>query len=469
MCADASGDGCYKNIDIYQLFKDEVKPALGCTEVVAIGLATATAFEALNGSVPCFLKNKSNSVSRKLRFDQITKITVKLDRNVYKNAKSVAIPVSKSLVGKVLKGIEDAIILGLFCDINSLKKGNELEIFKFASVEALKKLDIVSKIPIHIKVVDKWTGKSDIYIEAKIEAVKANEKLFGKTLIRHRHSNITNISNDTGVLFRNTLKCFNHSEINKDLVLSLSLEDMITISENLPKRIKRVINKSIQVNMSLSRDGLNGKYGMNIGQSIHKLIRQKVLDNNIINQAKIQTAAACDARMGGSMKTAMSVGGAGNQGIMASIPIIVVAHNSGYDHKKLISALALSYLITIFSTHSSGELSASCGCGIKAGLGAAAGLTYYLGGKKEEIAAAINNMASTIPGMICDGAKSSCAMKLSSSTGIAIESSLLALNGIHAYEGIANYKVEKTILNIGKISNSQIFTDRILVETILAT
>jgi len=464
-----SDDGCcYKNINVAKLFRDEVKPALGCTEVGAIGLASAASFMAINGCIPSFLKEKNTGTRRDFNIKEIRKITVKLDRNVYKNAKSVSIPIKDTFRKMAPKGIKDAMVLGILCEIDKLRSGRELEIFNLITDTNIKNFERLSKVPVDIKIVDKWTGKSDIFINIRIEIVRKNTKYFGDVIIKHRHSNIAKISNDKGILFQNETKYLHNSNNKKEELLSLSISDLIKISENLPKSAKDIIKESIKLNTVLAEEGLANKYGLNIGKSLFDLVKANKLENSFINQAKIQTSAACDARMGGSMKPAMSVGGAGNQGIMASIPIIILAGKYGYNEDKLIKALSLSYLVTISSTYCSGELSASCGCGIKAGIGATAGITYYLGGSDIEVSSAINNMAATIPGMICDGAKSGCAMKLSSSTAIAIESSLLALNGTMIEdEGIIERKAEKTMQNIGKISNSQVFTDRVLVEKIL--
>ncbi|MDD3647623.1 MAG: L-serine ammonia-lyase, iron-sulfur-dependent, subunit alpha, partial [Candidatus Dojkabacteria bacterium] len=218
-----------------------------------------------------------------------------------------------------------------------------------------------------------------------------------------------------------------------------------------------------------AEEGLSGRYGLKVGKALGKFYRKGAFSNGLAAECKMYAAAACDARMGGARKAAMSTAQSGNQGISASIPIIITAKLTRYNKKRLIEALAISHMITSYIAYYSGNLSAMCGCSIKAGIGAAAGLTYYLGGSTDQIKNAIKNMSANITGMICDGAKEGCALKISASVGCAIESALLALEGIQvpSDNGIISSNAEKTLQNIGKVSDGMIGTDRVIVEDIL--
>jgi len=238
--------------------------------------------------------------------------------------------------------------------------------------------------------------------------------------------------------------------------------------KQLPWEVQNLIAEGVELNELLAEEGLKGNHGARLGIALQRLVASGAIKDDWITKAKVYTAAACDARMGGAMKAAMSTAGSGNQGIMATMPIIVAAHETGVDKKRLVEALAVAHLITSYAAYYSGELSASCGCGVKAGIGATAGLAYYFGGGEQEVGDAINNFAATVPGMVCDGAKPGCAFKLSSVVGISAESALLANQGVKVpHDGLVDQKPEQTMQNIGMIANGSVALDMILVKGIM--
>jgi L-cysteine desulfidase len=191
-----------------------------------------------------------------------------------------------------------------------------------------------------------------------------------------------------------------------------------------------------------------------------------LIENSLLSEVKIRTAAAGDARMGGSKLPVMTTSGSGNQGILALMPVAVIGERHGIDKRRICEAAMLSHLVTCFAASESGDLSAICGCSIKAGFGAAAGAAYILGGGINEINNSINILAANITGMICDGAKESCALKLLTAAGAATESAFMAMSGMKVSpdNGIIFAGAEETIKAIGEISLSMVPTDIEIVK-----
>lgn len=439
---------------ISQILRNHVKPSVGCTEPVAVALATSIAYHAIIGKVPKFIEIIKNVNSIRISPKNIEEITIDIDRNTYKNSLAVGIPGTPNL-----QGIYIAAALGVFCDPD-----RELTLFSDSngSKMSLAK-NLLEKNKVKINLMDNCGGQSDINIRAKIR-VEGNE---GEAWIQHDHSNITFIRRNNEVLFdkRDTSK--NH-KVSGDIkyIADMNISQLIYIVENLSEEDKAFINEGIEMNKKASEIGIRKKLGLKIGYTIQKLNEEKKLKDNEINLAKSKTAGAGDARMSGYSLPVMSSCGSGNQGIVAILPILAVAEKRGVDKKKLIRAVALSHLVTSYITYYSGYLSALCGCAIKAGIGATVGITYYLGGDIEKIGMAINNIAGNITGMICDGAKVGCAMKMATAAGVAVESGLLALEGIGIplNNGIVAKNPEDTLKNIGRISEGMISTDKSIVE-----
>ena len=456
---------------IVTLFREEVKPALGCTEVGAISLASSVAFMALNDKTPNYLSSSTNESQREVNVDDIKKITITLDRNVFKNANAVDVPVSSDYYSEPLNGIKDAVLAGLFCSADNIKnKESSLTILKnleVKNIDRIKKLK--DRLPIEIKV-SEGDNVPALFINVQITADKDGHQITGSSEIKNSHNNVTLLSNEQRDLYKNyeeTIMASGFKE--KDIVPELTIHDFIGICEQLPTDVITLIKQSITMNKELSEIGRTRQYGLGLSHILQDLVNKNVMSDDIFSKVKIATTSASDARMGGSDRPAMSVAGSGNQGIIASLPIITYAEKSAnYNEEKLIRALAFSYLLTIYSTRHSEDLSAFCGCGIKAGIGATGGLTYYLGGTESNIAYAINNMAATIPGMICDGAKGGCSQKLDIATVAVLQSSLIATNGYETHPGgIVDQAAEQTIKNIGLISRTLIDTDKKMVNDIL--
>ena len=220
------------------------------------------------------------------------------------------------------------------------------------------------------------------------------------------------------------------------------------------------------MNRAASNESMKGEYGHSVAQTVTNGSQQKVMGNTIFTRMLSVTAAACDARMAGAMFPVMSNSGSGNQGIAATLPVSVFAEETGKSEDELARALVLSHLMTIYIKQSLGRLSGLCGA-IVAATGSACGITYLMGGSRDQIAYSIKNMIGNITGMICDGAKPSCALKVSNGVSTATLSALMAMDNkvVTSIEGITDEDVNKTILNLTKIgSEGMNETDRMVLE-----
>ena len=425
-----------KMMKISEILGEQVRPSLGCTEPAAVALAASTAYHAL---------------SRPGK--DIEKILVSVDRNVYKNSLAVGIPGTHGLTG-----IYAAAALGAYCDpVLGLNLFSDSDERKLSLAKGLLKKD---KVDVEVK--DK-KGEPTISIKARVWAKGS----VGEAWIQYEHSNVTFIKRDDTVLYDKRKPRREHavSQGLKDLA-AISLSGIVHAVENLSREDKDLIRRGIEMNRKAAAAGLKTGAGLGIGHNIESFAAKNKPAGDEVTRAKVLTAAAGDAQMSGLDVQVMTSAGSGNQGIVAILPIVAVAEARRMDTEKLIRAAALSHLITAYITCHSGYLSAICGCGIKAGVGAAAGVTYYLGGGVKEVGMAVNNMAGNITGMICDGAKPGCSLKMATAAGCAVESALLAMKGVSVPpdNGIVGYKPEDTLKNIGLISKSTASMDEAIVK-----
>lgn len=468
------------HFDLTRFLKNNVKPALGCTEIVVIGLASALAYLTSKNQLPKFLEDPStkNPAKNQLPIDlnDLQSINIKLDRNVFKNAKAVAIPMPDELINDLETGIKFAAVLGLFCNLDQFNIDDVLTLFSKVDTKIANQAKKLSQqLKTNIEIVNNHSHSADLFVEVKLNFIQksnSSQQMFGLAKLEHDHSHITLLSNQDGVLYQANKQFIQNKNIDPDLetLAKLDLPTIVALCQNLPEEAKTLLKANIAMNLALAKKGLEGKHGLKLGASYQQLINNGQLSNDLINKVKVASASACDARMGGAMKPAMSTAGSGNQGITASIPVIVVAQENNYQEEKLLQALSLSHLITSYVAYYSGHLSALCGCAIKAGIGATAGIAYYLSnGDCQIIEGAIHNMIANLTGIICDGAKVGCALKLATASASATESALLAIRGVVVpnNNGILNEKIEQSLQHIGEISNSMVITDQIMVEKLM--
>ncbi|MBW2178288.1 MAG: serine dehydratase subunit alpha family protein, partial [Deltaproteobacteria bacterium] len=252
---------------------------------------------------------------------------------------------------------------------------------------------------------------------------------------------------------------------------SLSLAELLELVDDLDSEDLDFLEKGVQYNLRLAEYGLKHGSGLGIGKTLDRLVRQRMMKLDMGLSARMLTAAASDARMDGVKLPAMSSGGSGNHGLTATLPIWAVKDYVECDKKTALEAIGLSHIITAYVKAHTGRLSAVCGCSIAAGAGAAAGISYLLGGDVHHIAGAITNITEDLAGVICDGAKAGCSLKLATAAGTSVQAALFALQGVQvkATDGIISTSPEKTMENIGILSSQgMIETDRTILKIMLA-
>ncbi|ALG48186.1 serine dehydratase subunit alpha family protein [Clostridium perfringens] len=388
--------------------KKEVVPSEGCTEPIAIAYAASIAAEHLKG--------------------EIKEVNIYLSKNVIKNALGVGIPGTGGV------GIEIAAALG----ISIQKSYKKLTILSNFTEDELKKAkEIVDK---NIK--QKNTNKA-LYIEVEL----LSETSKSKVIIEDTHTNVTLIECDDEIIMDN------NSEVSEDLEEDYKLfkiADIYNFAKEADFDDIKFILESAKMNEKVSEEGLKGDYGLQVGSKIIQKGNFNLFSNDASNKIIAASAAASDARMDGCAMPIMTTAGSGNQGIACSIPVAQTARLLDKSEEELARALVLSNLVTIRIKKHMGRLSPLCGAGIAGATGASCGITYLLGGNLENINYCINNMISDLSGMICDGAKETCALKIATGTNAAIQCANLAINGISATanDGIVAKDVEETIESI---------------------
>ena len=406
---------------IVEILQAQVKPALGCTEPVAVALAASRANKELEGN--------------------IENIIVKVSPNIYKNGMRVGIPGTSEI------GIPFATALSLVCGDPDLG----LEVFDgvndefIAAAKALERRNIIS--------VDVESNKARFYIEATITTDQGT----ATCIIQDKHTNIVHVEKDGKIIFEKQTGVETSTPSNEKQAVNklgdLTLKQLREIIETIPYEKIKFLSEGPKLNLRMANVGLNEKPGLGIGAGLNALIKQGILENNLINNVRSYTAAATDARMAGIKLPVMSSAGSGNHGITAIVPPVIVCDHFGYDEEKLMRALAFSHLVTIYIKEFTGSLSPICGCAIAAGMGASAASAWLMGCSDEQIAGAIKNMSGDLAGMLCDGAKGGCALKLSTASGEAVLSAILAKQDIFISEpeGIVGKDAESTIRNLGKL------------------
>ena len=412
---------------IIDLIHREVVPAIGCTEPVAVAICTARATELL-GCLP-------------------EKINLNLSGNIIKNAMGVGIP------GTGMIGLPIAVALGALVG----KSEYGLEVLKDVTPEALEKgkqYIAEGRISIaHLK-----EAPSNLHIEVEVEA-DGNK---AKAIISGSHTNFVHLSRN-GEQLETASDSAEAHQTDDDIDLTAAMVWEFATSVPLDKI--GFILESGWMNRDAARLALKCDYGHGLG----KVIREqgiRFFGDTTIRHILAMTSAACDARMGGAQVPVMSNSGSGNQGITATLPVVCYAEDIGASDSQLTRALALSNLTSIYIKQSLGRLSALCGC-VVASTGASAGLVYLMGGGYDEVCSAIKNMVANLTGMICDGAKPACALKITSGVSTALMSAMLAMNGkcVTSQEGIVHDDIDQTVHNLTIIGREAMTeTDHLVLD-----
>ena len=413
---------------IIALIKREVVPAVGCTEPMAVALCVSRATEAL-GCRP-------------------EKITVLLSANILKNAMGVGIP------GTGMIGLPIAIALGALIG----KSEYQLEVLKDITPEALEQgKQYISEGRIDIQLKEDCCDK--LYVEAICEGGGHTTS----AIIQGSHTRFVRITRDDEVLLNEQA---GNSEGGDSDDIELKLRLVYDFAMQAPVDEIRFILETRDYNMKAAQESLKGNYGHCLGKTMDRPLSHGIFGNTIFSRILSKTALACDARMGGALIPVMSNSGSGNQGICATNPVAVYAMENENTEEELIRALTLSHLTAIYIKQSLGKLSALCGC-VVASIGSSCGITYLMGGDYERMCHAVKNMVANLTGMICDGAKPSCALKITSGVSTALLSAVLAMEGRHvtSAEGIVDDDVDRCIHNLTVIgADAMCATDQMVLD-----
>ena len=407
------------------ILKEELVPATGCTEPIAIAYAAAKLREAL-GALP-------------------TKVLAEVSGNIIKNVKSVVVPNTGGL-----KGIKAALSVGLVAG----DPAAELQVISHVPESAHKEIaDFMNEVPIAVECAD-TTRMLDI----SLTAWAGEDTAF--VHIANSHTNVVRIEKNGEILLDEPLTDSPENNLTDKSILSVEGILEFANTDDL-QEIAPVLERQIAYNSAIAEEGLKGDWGANIGS-----VLLKNSSGDIRTEAKAWAAAGSDARMSGCEMPVIIVSGSGNQGMTASLPVIRYAKHLGVSHEKLLRALAVSDLVTIHQKSGIGRLSAYCGA-VSAGVGAGAGVAYLLDGSYEAIAHTIVNAVAILSGTICDGAKPSCAAKIAAG----VDAGLL---GYYMYEdhqefkggdGIVTKGVDNTIANVGILAREGMHeTDKIILE-----
>ena len=413
---------------IIALMKREVVPAVGCTEPMAVALCVSRATEAL-GCRP-------------------EKITALLSANILKNAMGVGIP------GTGMIGLPIAIALGAIVG----KSEYQLEVLKDITPEALeqgKQYIDEGRIDIQLK-----QGNCDkLYVEILCEGGGHHSS----ATISGSHTHFVRVTLDDEVLLDDLT---GHSSDGDDGDIALNLRLVYDFAMQAPLDEISFILETRDYNLKAAQESLKGNYGHCLGKTMDRPLSHGIFGNTIFSRILSKTALATDARMGGALIPVMSNSGSGNQGICATNPVAVYAMENENTEEELIRALTLSHLTAIYIKQSLGKLSALCGC-VVASIGSSCGITYLMGGSFERICYAVKNMIANLTGMICDGAKPSCALKIASGVSTALLSAVLAMEGRHvtSAEGIIEDDVDRSIRNLTVIgADAMCATDQMVLD-----
>ncbi len=406
--------------NILNILREEIVPAQGCTEPIAIAYVCAKAKKVL-GFMP-------------------QRINIYLSGNMIKNVKSVIIPNSNQMVG-----IESAVALGLSagdCD-------KELMVISDLTQEDIKK----SKDYLENHKINIIHEKTDVKLYIKVEAFYENESTLVE--IKHFHTNITRIEKNSEVLLDQICNDFDFKTTHEDRSI-LNIKTIYNVAKKIDiSKVEPIFNLVVKLNSNIANAGLKEEFGVNIGSLIQKNMNNGLYGKDIRNKCVSFASAGSDARMSGCSLPVMTTSGSGNQGMTASLPIIKYCEEKNLSKEQLVRGLLFSHLATIHLKTNIGRLSAFCGvmCASSAVSGA---ISFLEDADYDTVANSITNSLGNISGVICDGAKASCATKIATGIYAAFDSSMLALNKkyLHGGDGIISSNVEETIKNIGILSKS---------------
>lgn len=426
-----------------EILKVEVAPALGCTEPTAVALCTAAARSLLSET------------------RHVDQIELWLDPNLFKNGLAVAIP---GTGGR--SGLDLAAAIGVVVGDPTLK----MEVLTPVTPADVDRASaMVAQNRIRLNLLEQHRG---LYVRARV--VQADQEAM--CTIEVLHDNITELVLNQSPITDSPLLSTsgksdgpNAAEVEKTLKTA-TLDQVIRLMHQLDAEDLAFIARGVEMNMTLAAHGLSHDCGLRVGATLRDLADKGLIAGDVIHSARMLTAAAGDARMSGAPLPAMSSAGSGNHGLTAIIPVKAVADHIQAAPEDLYRAVGLSHLITACVKAHTGRLAAICACSVAAGAGAAGAIAWLLGAGPEQIGGAVENIIEDLAGVICDGAKNSCAIKLDTAAGAAVQAALFAVHGLSVQmtDGIVGASPEKTIRNIGILSSEgMVETDRVILKIML--
>jgi len=401
----------------------EVVPATGCTEVGAVALATAWAVQALGSST-----------------DRIKEIRVEVDDNTYRNAFGVGIP------GTDETGLGFATALGASC-AKRVKQG--LQILENPDKDAVERARaLIKKNRVRIARV---SDSKEILIRTTV----CDERNEASAVIRGSHDHVVGVERN-GEPYEMAPEPGEDHETLAERVRSIKYRAIIDFVNDVDVAELPIIRQAMEMNVRFAEEARDHLPSLSIGRSMEKYMRQGLTGKDAPAKAQFITALAVEARMRGLDLPVMACAGSGNQGLVATIPVVETAKAVGVSEENLLRALTLSYLTTVYIKTFTGLLSPVCGCGVAAAVGAGCGMVFLLGGDVSQIEAQISNMVGTMAGIICDGAKSGCALKALMAVGLAVDSAYLSLENVRipSTDGIVGSEVIDTLRNLQRITEA---------------
>ena len=415
---------------IIALMHREVVPAMGCTEPMAVSLCVAKATELLG--------------------ERPEQIEVLLSGNILKNAMGVGIP------GTGMIGLPIAIALGAL--IGRSEYG--LEVLRDVTPAAVAEgKQYMEADHIHIGLKQGITEK--LYIEVSVTGADGGT---ATAVIAHDHTRFIRLVQRGRLLLDTPLP--DSEEEAEEADQELTLRRVYEFAITSPIEELEFINQARELNEKASQEALKGNYGHSLGKTLSRPLGKGIMGESIFSHILSATSSACDARMAGAPIPVMSNSGSGNQGISCTMPVVVYARENHNTEEELTRALALSHLTAIYIKQSLGKLSALCGC-VVASTGSACGITYLMGGGYDQVAYSVKNMIANLAGMVCDGAKPSCALKVTSGVSTAVLSAMLAIQNTHVTqaEGLIEEDVDRCIHNLTRIgARGMNETDRMVLD-----